>query len=226
MANKKILIGLTTAFNPNWRKSIGDLTKFGIEEIALFPTVLEKEERQEMYKLLENSSIRNIPHVHLRQGMDLAEVEYLINKFGSKIFNIHSAISSLPSQDDYKYLKKNIYIENTDVIPIEKELEEYGGLCIDFAHWEAANSIFKDAYNNFEDLIKKYKIGCCHISAVPTTDKNLIFLKDQHRVQNLQNLDYIKKYLEYLPDIISIELVNPVEELIEAKKYLDKIINA
>jgi hypothetical protein len=214
---KKILIGLTTCFNPSWRKSIEDLSRFGIEEIAIFPTILEKRERQEMYKLLENSSVKSIPQVHLKDDMDLSEAEYLIQQFKTQVFNTHSIITSHPTTVDYKYLKKNIFIENTDVIPTESELKEYGGICVDFAHWESSRVKYKAAYQNFLDLLKRHKIGCAYVSAVP--------FEANHLIKNLCDLDYMKKYLKYLPDIISIELVNPIKELIEVKKYLDKIIN-
>jgi hypothetical protein len=35
----------------------------------------------------------------------------------------------------------------------------------------------------------------------------------------------LKKYVEYLPDILGIELENSFKEQLEIKKYLEKIVN-
>lgn len=49
---KKILLGLTTI--TDWKSKVKEICDYGIEEIALFPTMLNKKERQELYKMLEN----------------------------------------------------------------------------------------------------------------------------------------------------------------------------
>ena len=45
-----------------------------------------------------------------------------------------------------------------------------------------------------------------------------------HLLKDYHELDYIKKYKKFLPDLISIELENSFKELLEIKKYLEKII--
>ncbi len=80
-------------------------------------------------------------------------------------------------------------------------------------------------------LIKKFIIGCCHISAVKKkaerdAEFSMRFTFDQHFMDDLSDLDYIKKYKELLPQYISIELENSIDEQLVAKKYLEKIINS
>ena len=46
-----------------------------------------------------------------------------------------------------------------------------------------------------------------------------------HYSYRMADLDYMKKFVKYLPDYISIELQNSFKEQIEIKKYLESIIN-
>ena len=48
---------------------------------------------------------------------------------------------------------------------------------------------------------------------------------DSHNLADLTELDYVKKYKNYLADIISIELENPLARQLEVKKYLEKILD-
>lgn len=225
MANKKILLGLTTTPNSDWREKIREIDKFNIKELALFPTFLKPGERKELYGLLEKTDLGSIPHVHIRgEDMPPEELDWLIKKYKTKVFNIHSA------QDypiNYNYSRYRVYLENTKSIPTKEELKKYNGLCVDFSHWEDGIKRKNKAYDNFENLVKKYPVGCCHISAV---SEKLIYYSyclpayDNHVFSSYTELDYIKKYLKYLPDIISIELANSFKEQLEVKKYLEKII--
>lgn len=228
MATRKILIGLVAFENPDWRDDIKDLSKFAIGEIGLFLTTLEeRKDREEMYGLLENSSVREIPHVHIRNDMGFDELKYLIKRFKTRVFNLHSQKSRAPYSMDYGRFAKKIYIENTDVTPSLRELNNFGGLCIDFTHWEFARLISLSSYEKFDELADGCSIGCGHISALAAKNNIDPSLRwsDQHHMRDLNELDYVKKYEKYLPEITSIELNNPIEELITAKKYLEKMLN-
>ncbi|MFA5776987.1 MAG: hypothetical protein WC906_00925 [Parcubacteria group bacterium] len=228
MLEKKILLGLTTTPGSDWRNKIEEIKKFNIREVALFLGPLKKDKRKTIYRELEKIQI-SIPHVHARTDMDTEEFDYLAEKYGTKVFNIHSLkeFPLIENIDFSKYYKK-IYIENVHFIPDEKEIEMFGGLCIDFSHWENGKLTNWDGYENFEELAKKYPIGCCHISAI--TDSLVKWPEwstyDSHNFKKIKEFDYIKKYLKYLPDIISIELENSFEEQLKVKEYLEKIINS
>jgi hypothetical protein len=226
---KKILLGLTTA--TNWRGKINEIDEYGIKELSLFPTMLDKEDRKELYNLLEKSSIRNIPHVHLRNDMDVKEMDFFVARYYTKIFNIHPNQGAFPFNLDYSKYAKIIFVENVDTIPAIKELTKYGGLCIDFSHWE--DGILKKdfQYSDFLNKARRFKIGCGHISAVQDKlrqeeDPRLkgFITYTSHILNDLSELDYIKKYKEFLPLILSIELENSFKEQLEIKKYLEKII--
>lgn len=235
-SERKILVSLTSLaaiseFDlSGWRPKIQEIKKFGLTEIALFLTGLQKEERKELYEALENTSIKIIPHVHLKTDMSLEELDYLSERYKVEVFNLHST-AEWPLMYDYgKYFEK-IFIENCWNVPKEEEIKKFGGLCVDFAHWEGKrleNDLNYD--KNMTYAVENYRIGCAHVSVIkdkPTPvviNKNLL-MYDSHEMESLRELDYIKRYKKYLPNIISIELENSIKEQIEAKKYLEKILN-
>lgn len=229
MGNKKILLGLTTTPGSDWREKIKEIDKFNLKEIAIFPTFINPEERKELYSLIEKTKLKSIPHVHLRTGdMPEEELDYFVEKYHSEIFNIHSPREFSINYDYLKY-KNIIYLENSNFIPTEEEISLLGnGLCVDFSHWENGVKKNNSAYENFEEFVKKQTIGCCHISGV--SDKLFPYSYcepsyDIHKLNSFSELNYIKKYLKYLPNIISIELENSFEEQLKIKEYLEKTIN-
>lgn len=230
------LPGLTTTSKSDWREKIGEIEKFNIKEIALFPTFLEIEDRKELYALLEKTGIKNIPHVHLREDMEDWELDFFCEKYGAQVFNVHPVDNIIDFLNRSKY-KNIIFIENTGRT-LSKNLEKYfnlsAGMCLDVSHWEDEVAIQKsENWENLDRLSKKYKIGCCHVSAINKNvqlDKNCITGKEEklfskHWVDNLSEVDYFKKYVVYLPKYVSIELENSFKDQLEVIKYLEKIIN-
>jgi hypothetical protein len=235
MVNRKILPSLTTITPGEWRNKIKEIDELGLKEISLFPTCLNIEERRELYGLLENTGIVSIPHVHLRgQDTESWELDYLVEKFKTQVFNIHptEVINFVKGNEKYK---DRIYVENLLMDDNFKEVINYcAGACIDFSHWEDYGFMKKfPNYGELPELLKKYKIGVNHISAVK---KEIVHYHDNfynqdfynysdHNLTDLAELDYVKKYKDYFADIISIELENPLKRQLEAKEYLEKILD-
>jgi len=235
MANKKILLSLTTITPGEWKNKVKEIDELGLKEIALFPTSLDIGQRQELYSLLEKTNLQSIPHVHLRSDMEINELDYLSKKFGTEIYNVHSELSSHPPLFDYADFIKKIYVENTEEIPTANDMKKYAGLCLDFSHWESIRLVNGEVGSEnieIKKLVKKYKIGINHISAVKSEKVHYhdrltredYFGYDFHWLDDLRELDYVKKYKNYLADIISIELENPLKRQLEVKKYLEEII--
>lgn len=223
MKNKKILPGLTTTTNSNWIEKIKEIDEFKIEEVALFLTGINKEERSELYALLEKSSLKSVPHIHLRDDMDKVEIQYLTDRYKTFLFNIHpmGQAKFRFNYDELVDFMDRIYVENTVLIPSQKELDDCAGLCVDFSHWESRKK--KEAYAGFADLVNNNKIGCCHISGIRTTLG--LFPRDKHLAGGNRDFDYVKKYQDYLPDIISLELENSFKEQLGFKSYIEGSLN-
>jgi len=224
-----ILPGLTTL--TDWQSKIKEIDKLKLKEIALFPTGLKYKQRQKLYQLLKRTVIKSIPHVHLTADIREAEIAYLVKEYKTQYFNIHPRTYFKPVLSYKKFLKL-IYLENLSEIDSDYYdfLGKSVGLCIDFSHWEDFGvRLHNSGYENFENIVKKNKIGCCHVSAV----KNKIGIDplsrkkcySRHAFRKLQEFDYLKKYNKYLPKYISLELENSLSEQLKAAKYIkEKII--
>jgi len=229
------LPGLTTTPKSRREEKIKELNKLKITEIALFPTAIALAERKILYESLKNSPVQRIPHVHLRDDMEEWELEYLIDKYQTKAFNIHADERGLKFLNANGKYKKIIYLENQgqiDSIFIDN-LPKCGGICLDATHWEDQGVIQNNiGYEKFAALLKNNKIGCSHISAIktePIISKNYVTSKkmicySNHYLDDLSQLDYVKKYTAYLPNLISIELENTFAEQLKVKKYFENLI--
>lgn len=237
MANKKILLGLTTMTEGEWKDKVKEIDELELKEIALFPTCLDLEQRKELYSMLEKTKLERIPHVHIREeDFSLDEINYLIDKFGTEVFNLHARKDTLSFIKKISDFSKIFFVENTEMIQnnFEDIAKQIGGICIDFAHWEDYGHLRKTkGYETLNELVKKYKIGVNHISAIKKeltifherlTGEDFCLL-NSHDLADLSELDYVKKYKNYLADIISIELENPLKRQLEVKKYLEEILD-
>lgn len=236
-SKKRVLIGVTTSPYSNWEKKIRELDKYKIKEIAFFPTFLAQKQRKKAYSLLEKTGLQRIPHVHLRHDMDLWEIEYFIDKYKTKLFNTHPEKRGFNILKKFEKYKDLIYIENlfmpeSNALFSEENLKKksIAGICLDFAHLERERILSKDEYQRKIGLVNKHKIGCNHISAIapkPRIEKIFGWKSyDQHTYDDLSEFDYIKKYpLSYFANYISMELDNPLNELVKAKEYIENMIS-
>lgn len=230
---KKVLVSLTTPYNPDWYKTILDLKKFDVTEFGLFiTTIKDSDERWQIYREIKSVIPNaNIPLVHIRQGVAPDELGYLIENFGTKYFNFHPVREFALEYDYTKYLDK-ILIENGGPA-IEGGLEEYdidgfAGICLDLAHLERARLVNPAGYNITKKTLGKYTLLANHISAVsltPVTYGGTTHSYDIHEYSNLTQFDYLKHYAaEYFSDIVCLELINDTEEQLKAKEYIESII--
>ncbi|RKZ24830.1 hypothetical protein DRQ29_07305 [bacterium] len=221
-----VLPTITTTWDSDWREKIKEINCLRLEEAAIFPTCLEKKEREEMYRLLEESTLKRIPLVHLRGDMAPEEISYLKEKFQTEIFNIHSPKINFFSKK-LESLKKEFYLENTRIPWDEEEVKEFAGLCLDISHLENDKRLHPEIFENDMKILKKYPIGCNHISAVK---KKMFFSNNEwqydcHKLESFSELDYLKNYdISLFASYIAIELENPIEEQLRAKEYILEIL--
>jgi hypothetical protein len=239
---RKILLGFTTTNSSSLEKRFEDIDKYGIRELALFPTVYDIVQRKRLYDMLDQSAVNEIPHVHIRHDFEDWEFRYLIEKYNTQAFNVHSVPALQKLYDEYKQYNHLIYIENLASIDDSfiKAMSLTAGICIDFSHWEDAKRSGWAGYEKFEDLVRNNIIGCSHLSAVRMeayTGKFILIgerneeikvektIFNCHRMEDISEMDYVKNYIDYLPELISIELENGFGEQLEVKKYLEEFID-
>lgn len=223
-----VLPGLTSTKKDRIPAFLEDLDRFGVREIALFPTCLSHDERKSLYRDLESLPRLRIPHIHLRSDCFDGEVEYLVETFQVDAFNIHPRASSHPFLNIPERFASRFFVENVDLPVDEAELlgspgPALGGLCPDFSHLENARLQDRKPYvATTERLLAKYPVGCCHLSTIRIGDPNEWAGEwDHHDFRALSDFDYLARYRAYMPDRWgSLELENPLSEQLEAIAYL------
>jgi len=227
---RQILLGLTTTPGSDWHQKIEEIDRFGLAEIALFPTFLDDAKRQELYGLLEKTCLRALPHVHLRNDTNIEELIYLKERYKTTLFNIHPSESARKTLDLLLSQNLNVYIENIGEIDpdFEEVVQKATGLCVDYSHFHDHWALSQeDNYKVFQEIIKKYPIGCGHVSAVrkvKSLEFNGEFRYGRHLLDDLSDVDYMANYTDYLPAILSLELENSFEEQLKVKEHLISIL--
>ena len=227
MKKRKILISVTTTRGADWQKMLKDAKKFGLKEIALFPTCLEAKERKEMYALLEKSGIKSIPVLHLRTDMPIEELDFFRKKYKTKIFIIHTQ-REYPLMCDWAAYKRLIYVENVYNVFDEGELKEFAGICLDITHLENDRVVALERFKKNFELLKIYPIGANHIAAFPGTrriDEEGKVRCDSHTYKKLTDFDYLKKYSKrFFSPFLCLELENSLKEHLAAKDYIQNLL--
>ncbi len=221
--DRRLLPAITTIYNLKWQEKIAEVKKLKLKEICVFLTCLNSKKRRELYKLIKETKIKEIPFLHLRSDMELWELDYFVENYGTQIFNIHSQVE-FPLDYDYSKYKDSIYIENTSHPYNKEEIKNFGGICLDLAHLENGRISAKEKFEHNTKIIKRYPIGCNHISAIKKTAcANEIgkVTYDSHSLEDFSELDYLKKYPStYFSSFIAIELENSITEQLKARDYI------
>ena len=225
--DSRVLVSITTTYGSDWRNKFREANEQSITECALFPTTLSKEDRKEYFGLLEKSSIKSCPFVHLRSDMTVDEMDYLAENFGTKVFNTHCR-AEYPRVSDWSKYADRIYIENVYHAFDPEEMKDWAGICFDVSHLENDRRQNPERFAKIVKALNQYPIGCNHISAV--VDKIRINSEgeqrfDTHRFDNLSNFDYVKKFSKkHFSEFCAIEVVNTLEEQLKAKKYIETLL--
>lgn len=230
MKEREILLTITTIIPSAWHQRVEEAEKLGLKEVALFLTCLKLAERKELYRLLERTHIEKIPFVHLRADMEFWELDYLIEHYQAKAFNLHTQ-REYPFLYDYQKYKNFIYIENTYEPFDEKEINEFAGVCIDFSHLENSRRFYPDIYRHNIGVIEKYPCGCNHIGPAqnfPFLDKDVggsEYQHPSHLLENLSEFDYLKRYPQkYFSPYIAIELEENLETQLKVRDYIINLL--
>lgn len=227
-----ILPGLTSTKKERIPAFIEELRRSDVRRIALFPTMLSKDERWALYRELETIPGLRIPHVHLRSDCGVDEIEYLAETLGAEVFNIHPHASTHPFGPLPPHFASKIFVENVDIPAEDKELEGDsgtvpGGICPDFSHLENNRLHGRRQYvDSVMGQLKRFRIGCCHVSAVRVgVPNNWAGEWDHHEYSTLEDLSYLSAYREYLPGSwVSLELENGFAQQMEAKAWLEDML--
>jgi hypothetical protein len=219
----EIFPAITNLTPSGWKDKIKEVKELKLKEVCLFPTLLELDERKELYSLLEKTSVQRVPFVHIRSDMELWELDFLVKKYQTEVFNTHSTreYSFMNNLDKYR---QSIYIENTKGYLDEEEIKGFGGICLDFSHLESNKRFHPDIYEKDLRLIEKYPIGCNHISPIKEyalLEKGKSYGYKPHFFEKLSEFDYLKNYpKKYFSNFLALELENSIQDQLKAKEYI------
>ncbi|MFW6291751.1 MAG: hypothetical protein ACOC7V_05425 [Spirochaetota bacterium] len=222
-----ILPGLTSTEADRIPAFVDALRRSDVRAIALFPTVLDPAERNELYRDLAAIPGLTIPHVHLRTDFTLEEIRFVAEKFSTELFNIHPQKSRHPFGEVPSEYVPRVYVENVEIPPEDDELASFAGLCPDYSHLESARVMGATEYvATVERQLERFPIGCCHVAGIRPGEPNAWNGgPDHHNFRSLSDLDYMARYADVLPDRwISLELENPFDDQMEAARYLRRLL--
>ena len=231
----KIYLGLTTTRKSLWQDKIKEINELKLEEIAVFPTTLEKKERWQLYNALLDTPIKYVPFLHLRQDSEWEEIEFFTNNFKTKLFNVHPGKETMLNFKNFPNRKTEIFVENTDInSDFRKSVSYFAGICLDVSHWEDYGMLQKEpGYGGFAEILSDHKVGFAHLTSVRKKPYRRDYGKfghypwhySAHFMEKPSDFEYLKKYREYLPEVMGVELENPLTEQLKAKKYIeDKVL--
>lgn len=156
-----ILPGLTTTDSRAIPVFVEDLKRSRVRTIALFPTALPRQARWDLYRRLEQLGGVTAPHVHLRTDCDREEIDYLMDRFQTQVFNIHPLASRHPYGEIPADLTERFFVENVEVVVADEDLRRSGGLCPDYSHLESARLRGDEPYVRItEEQLATERIGC------------------------------------------------------------------
>lgn len=218
--SKRIFLGITGEKNSDWRSKLEEINQLGIKEAAVFLERFKGQQRDNLYRMLLKSSIKEVPFVHLRSDCGKDELDFFINHFKTRHFNIHEEHFDLLDQWD-GYLDK-LYLEMNYDSAIAKNVKvrQIGGFCVDLAHFKSA--IARGSEEAYYIFVRKNKIkfACNHLGGYSPKDR-----RDLHTIASLKDFDYLSTLPKWVfGKIIALEVDNSIEEQIKFREYLIKIL--
>jgi len=216
---KRIYPSIVT-WGADWRQAIEDIKNLKLKEVALFLTGVNQSERQEIYRLLQRTSVKRIPHVHAKGEMSSSEFEFLIKHYKTRAFTIHYQYWQKFRKTKFR---KKLFIEINDgdhrIRKIDN-LKYFGGVCIDLSHYAEFKLSNPREFKVAQAAVQRYKVGCNHLSGLLARGKSW------HRVKTKKELDYVVEIpKKYFSRYICLELQNSIREQLVFKKYLAKVLS-
>ncbi len=219
--SKKIFLGITGEKNVDWQSKLEEINQLKIKEAAVFLELFNKKQRENFYRFLLKSSIKKVPLVHLRDDVEKEEIQFFVDNFETRYFNIHEEHFDL--LDKWKGCWDKLYLEMNYDSKIAKNVKvrRIGGFCVDFAHFKTA--VTRGAEEAYYTFLRRNKIRftCNHISGYSSSENC-----DLHTINNLKDFDYLTTLPKYLfGKILAIEVFNSIKEQEKFKKYIINLLN-
>jgi len=216
----KILLSITGTESFDWASKLEEINKHKIDEVAIFLESFDKKERDNLYRLLLKSTIKTVPFVHLRDDVTKEEIQFFIDHFKTRHFNIHE--EHFKKLDQWQGYWDKLYLEMNFDDELEKDVKvrKIGGFCIDLAHLKAAISRGTEEAAYFFNKKGDYDVACNHLNGYAPLE-----MKDIHLVKDLSAFDYLTTLpRDAFGKIIALEVYNSIEEQIKFRDHVSRLL--
>ena len=220
---QRICVSLTGLEDKDWQSKLDEINSLGLDTVALILESFSKKQRQLIYEALEDSSVKHVPLIHLKNDMSREELEFLCDRFKSKYLTIH--------EDSFKIIEKwhghyqNLFLEFNfdDYVAQNVKVEKIGGFCVDLAHFKAAEEKWS---KEFEYTIQRRNnkdiFACNHLSGYSAARN-----ADEHDPKSIKDFEYLKTLPDFVfGKVIALEVYNSIKEQLEFKKQIIKLLSS
>jgi hypothetical protein len=216
----EILLSITGEKNIDWQSKLEEINELKIDRVAVFLSRFDKKERDNFYRFLLKSSIKEIPFVHLREDVSKEEMAFFVDHFRTRYFNIHE--DHFPLLDNWQGYWDKIYLEMNYDSQIAKDVKvkKIGGFCVDLAHFKAAIARgTEEAYYIFLQK-NKIKFACNHLGGYSPERQ-----EDIHLITDLKEFSYLSSLPKYVfGQVIALEVDNSIREQMKFKECLTQLL--
>jgi hypothetical protein len=225
-----IILGILFNKRPDWRSLLASIPESNEPEVGIFLQGVNIEERKEIYRALEASSIKKIPYTQLASDAQEWEIKFFIEKFSTSFFSIPATTSSYQIIDHWPSPAATCLIENpplgiNDPIFTQELMLRPGikGVCLDTSVLEIKRIRQIKMYQADLAVLDHQEVSCLLVSPVSNSWFGRLFSKP-YQLDSLSDLRYLKHFPQkYFSSMIVLQLSNSFEEQLEVKQYLQSV---
>jgi|GEM_PF-2401546 len=232
--DKQILLGLTTTGISQWRDKVSEIKQLNIAQAALLPTALKQAERQNLYRLLEESGLATLPCVQLAADSTVEEIDYLVSRFKTQALTCYADTAGYALLDRLPKYNSMIFVENFASETADKLFSadyfakhQVSGLCVNLANLAELGRTAKRHHKTVSAFMNKYPVKVSVVSGVKTSVWFKMFNKTyvDRSLDSLNDLAYLKQTaVNYLGRWVVMDLENSFLEQVEIKKFLENTL--
>ena len=225
-----IIIGILFSKNPQWRSLLTTIPATLDNQLGLFLQGMGLEDRKEIYRLFEASSIKKIPYVQLASDTQEWEVKFFVEKFSTSVFSLPAVPTSLPIIDHWPLptipcLLENASLEIKDSIFTMETMSRPAvkGVCLNIGALETKRLRQPKLYQIDIAVLDHQTVSCVLVSPIPHSTIGRLLAKP-NRLQSLSDLRYLKHFPpKYFSTMMVLQLGNSFAEQLEVKLYLTSV---
>jgi len=217
----EIFVSITGSKKEDWQYQLEEVNEYEIQKAAVFIEQFDKEQREPLYRALLNSSVKEVPLVHLRHDALVEELDFFVSNFSTDHFNIHE--SHFDFLNKWEKYRNKLYLEmDTDSeVADNVKVGEIGGFCIDLAHFR--KSVARGTEEAYYVYLRRKTIEfeCNHISGYLEKEDT-----DMHLVDKKERFDYLEELPDYLfGEVMAMEVNNSIREQLKFRSYITELLD-